>query len=95
MECKNYSEDPANPELDQLNGRLSEDIGMFGMLFCRNIRDRDLMRARCHDLVAKQGHFLLVLDDDDICELLQMMDRGGPDAVSERLDELLALILLQ
>ena len=45
-ECKNYSTDPSNPELDQLFGRLSHQRGMFGVLVCRTIDDMELMVKR-------------------------------------------------
>ena len=38
VECKNYSNDPANPELDQLSGRFAVNRGRFGFLVCRNFK---------------------------------------------------------
>ena len=59
-ECKNYSEDPANPELDQLIGRFAVNTrGKFGMLLCRNINDINLFLNRCKDTL-RDGHGLII-----------------------------------
>jgi hypothetical protein len=44
VECKNYSADPANPELDQLTGRFSKRRGEFGFSVCRTIEDKGAVR---------------------------------------------------
>jgi len=69
-ECKNYEEDPAKPDLDQLTGRSSANMGQFGFLICRTIKDKDLFYARVVDAVLKRQHYVIPLDDDDIKQIL-------------------------
>jgi hypothetical protein len=88
FECKNYSSDPGNPELDQLNGRFSDRRGRFGILVCRKVEDKKLMLARCRDLLNDQGSYVLVLDDEDVCALLRAR-QGGERMVSDYLEDLL------
>jgi hypothetical protein len=77
VECKNYSEDPANPALDQIGGRLSRDRGLIGMLVCRTFTDKQLFLERCRD-TAKDGRgFILALDDDDLAALVARAGRGA------------------
>jgi hypothetical protein len=87
FECKNYSTDPGNPELDQLNGRFSDHRGRFGILVCRKVDDKTLMLARCKDLLNDQGSYILVLDDEDVCALLRAR-QGGERIVSDYLEDL-------
>lgn len=49
VECKNYSRDLGNPELDQISGRFSPLRGKFGIILCRELEDRELMLDRCRD----------------------------------------------
>jgi len=70
IECKNYSSDPKNPEIDQLIGRFSTTRGIFGLLLCRQIKDLDLFIERCKDTL-KNGHGLIIpLIDSDIMSIL-------------------------
>lgn len=69
VECKNYSRELSNPELDQLSGRFSNDRGQVGVLVCRSFDNKDRFIARCRD-TAKDGRgYILVLDDDDLKRL--------------------------
>jgi hypothetical protein len=69
VECKNYSNDPANPELDQLQGRFGQQRGEFGILVCREIADRKTMISRCRDIVNARKGYVLVLSDTDVKSL--------------------------
>ena len=40
VECKNYSRDISNPEIDQLSGRFSPKRGQFGIAACRHVDDK-------------------------------------------------------
>ena len=79
-ECKNYAEDPANPELDQLAGRFSPRRGNFGLLVCRTIADKPTFAARCRDTADDGRGFIIGLDDEDLAALVaaRAVERG-PD----------------
>ena len=80
-ECKNYSEDPQNPELDQLSGRFSPRRGRFGFLVCRNIINKTLMTQRCRDTADDDRGFIIVLDDSDIFQLLDFRKHENDQAI--------------
>jgi len=86
FECKNYSGDIANPEIDQLQGRFSNHRGRFGILVCRNISNKELILQRCKDVMHQGNGFILVLDDQDIIELLNFRTLNE----QPRIDEFLA-----
>lgn len=69
VECKNYTKDIANSEIDQLLGRFDDNRGYLGIITCRKIDNRLLLMKRCQDL-AKRRAFIMVLDDTDLLELL-------------------------
>jgi hypothetical protein len=76
IECKNYTKDVANPELDQMVGRLSPNRGKFGIIVCRDIDDEDLFIQRCADSY-KDNHGLIVpLTDSDIIKILEEKKLG-------------------
>ena len=70
IECKNYSGDPANPELDQLAGRFSPSRGQVGLLICRTFENKELFLTRCRDTANDHRGFILALDDDDLQALV-------------------------
>lgn len=69
VECKNYTKDIANPEIDQLSSRFSPSRGKVGLQICRTLTNKDLFYKRCKDTATDDRGFVLVLDDNDI-ELL-------------------------
>lgn len=95
FECKNYSSDPSNPELDQLTGRFSDDRGNVGFLVCRTIKDKRLFTHRCRDTLHDRRGHVLALDDDDICSMLAFRCDNDLEAIDNLLDERLAELLVQ
>ncbi len=76
VECKNYSTDIGNPEIDQLLGRFGHQRGFFGLLLCRSDSKVELTLARCRD-AAKDGRgFVIVLTDADLLSMLNMISNG-------------------
>jgi len=87
IECKNYSSDPANPELDQLAGRFSVNRGKFGFLICRNLTDKTLFFKRCRD-TAQDGRGLIIpLDDEDIIKLIDLKNKSDTVGISQFLED--------
>jgi hypothetical protein len=87
IECKNYSQDIANPELDQLTGRFSHARGFLGFLCCRSFDHKDRFVQRCRDAVLNRSHYVIVLDDIDLKEMLRNVANGhriGNDAFLRR-----------
>jgi hypothetical protein len=78
VECKNYEEDPQNPEVDQLAMRFSVRRGMFGMLVCRKIKNRRKFDARCADVANTDSKFIIGLDDADLKALVAARKSGDP-----------------
>lgn len=70
IECKNYNNDIANPEIDQMAGRFDPLRGRFGIILCRKNDDAALVRKRCQDVFRKQNGLIVVLDDQDIEDVL-------------------------
>lgn len=94
VECKNYAEDPANPELDQLQGRFSRKRGKFGMLVCRQIEDADRLLKRLQDVVNNSDGVIIVLDDSDILHLLRLKAARQDAEIDAYLESKLTPILM-
>ncbi|EGJ5939847.1 hypothetical protein INA74_003403, partial [Escherichia coli] len=77
VECKNYTSEIANPELDQLSGRFSRNRGNVGILVCRKIEDKKLFRQRCLDTANDGRGFILSIDDDDLEKMCDEYMNGG------------------
>lgn len=70
VECKNYTTDPSNPEIDQVSGRFSRDRTQLGVIVCRKIQDKELFALRCRDVKKDGRGIILFLDDDDLQQLI-------------------------
>lgn len=71
VECKNYSNEINNPEIDQISGRFSPSRGKVGILVCRKIKDKKLLMARCIDTKNDDRGYIIPLDDEDIRKLVE------------------------
>lgn len=71
IECKNYSNDIGNPELDQMSGRFSPSRGVFGIIICRLFENKDLFIQRCRDTVNDKRGYIIPLDDNDLNILVE------------------------
>jgi hypothetical protein len=93
VECKNYSEDVANPEVDQVSGRFGGARGQLGLLVCRTIEDRTTCIARCNDTFKDGRGCVLPIQDSD---LRIMVDERTADPRSvrfQRLEELFSEVI--
>ena len=94
VECKNYSTDPENPELDQLLARLNQKRGRVGILTCRQVQDPDLMLKRCRDVVNDGDKCLIiVLEDRDICAMLDFATANKRKNIDDYMEDKLKGIL--
>jgi hypothetical protein len=90
IECKNYTTEVANPELDQLAGRFSTNRGKFGILCCRNFEDRDTFIDRCRDTFQDDRGLIVPLDDNTVITMLQLVESGQRDQIDRLLGDLIS-----
>jgi hypothetical protein len=94
IECKNYSDDPTNPELDQLSGRFSVNSSNAGILICRYIDNKDLFLKRCQDLWKQKQELIIPLTDDDVIAILDSIKVGNYHLGENLLANLQRLIIV-
>lgn len=83
IECKNYTEDLANNEIDQLIGRFDPRRGRLGIVACRSVADQDRLNERCRDAFRAQQGAILVFTDEDFETLLKAHDIAREPAVQK------------
>ncbi len=76
VECKNYSTDINNPELDQLLGRFSKHRGKFGISTSRKAEDYKTLIKRCNDIYRDTDNLIIPLLDEDILSILEEIANG-------------------
>jgi len=94
VECKNYSSDPANPELDQLSGRFSVNRGRVGFLVCRSFSDKQLFIKRCQDTYKDGRGLIIPLGDQDIINLLDNHNEFNDSFIDKYLSDLVREIAI-
>ena len=81
VECKNYSEDLNNPEIDQLLGRFDDNRGKFGLIACRTIADPKALTKRLRDASSRSQGYIVVLTDEDLIAMLSAKANLDDDAI--------------
>lgn len=94
VECKNYSEDPNNPEADQLSGRFSVNTSKVGFLVCRKIENRKLFLNRCRDIWKQKNELIIPLTDEDVVKILEDIKKGAIHPEENLLNDLRREIIL-
>jgi hypothetical protein len=84
IECKNYSSDPKNKELDQLTGRLSRKHGMFGILTCRKVDNMKNLMRRCTDAYNSKEELIVPMVDEDIKKMINNLKNISSTRPGER-----------
>jgi hypothetical protein len=82
FECKNYSREMGNPELDQMAGRFSPRRGKLGFIVCRSVQDRQLLVQRCRDTANDERGIIIILDDSDIISLLNFRKNNDDHSIT-------------
>lgn len=85
VECKNYSKDIHNQEIDQLLGRFDKNRGYFGIITCRDIENKDALEKRLRDAAVRQQGHIIVLTDNDIIGMLEAKAVLDDDAIRDKL----------
>ena len=88
FECKNYTTEVVNPELDQLSGRFAVNRGKVGFLCCRTFEDRAVFVERCRDTLRDDRGLILPLDDAAVLALLGEIGSGRRSDLNDRLTQL-------
>ena len=83
VECKNYSKDVENPELDQLIGRFSVNRGKVGLLLFRTVDDEPTLIARCNDAYVAQQGLIIPISDENLIHLLEEVAAGNTASVEQ------------
>src|SRR4029077_6131337 len=90
IECKNYSNDLGNPEIDQLLARFDLRRGKIGFILCRTLVSDKLMLERCRDAAKSDQGFVIVLTDEKVQRILNFVADAKRDSISSYLFTLLA-----
>lgn len=93
VECKNYSEDVANPDVDQVSGRFSGSRGKLGLLVCRSMENRATCIERCRDTFHDGRGVVLPITDEDLRALVEERRADGDSTICGRLEEVFAEVI--
>jgi hypothetical protein len=94
IECKNYSSDPANPELDQLSSRFSGRRGRVGFLLCRSFTNKELFLRRCKDTYKDDRGIIIPIADEDIISLLDNFSENDDSYLEKYLSDIIREITI-
>ncbi|MCL4677711.1 MAG: hypothetical protein KJ017_03850 [Alphaproteobacteria bacterium] len=93
VECKNYSKDPANQEIDQIQGRFSINRGKLGLLVFRDVSNYELLIARCRDTVQAGRGYIIPLGDSQVIEYLELISQNRRSEIDASLERILMRLI--
>lgn len=93
VECKNYTNEVGNPELDQISGRFNL-YHKFGIITFRNYEDIEQFTIRCNDTCKDGRGFILPLCDADVIELLKLRGDCKYKEIDEYMEKRLRKVML-
>jgi hypothetical protein len=88
VEMKNYNKEPSNVEIDQLAGRFNNRIGEFGILICRQVKNKEALLSKCIELAKVNREWIIVLEDVDIIHLLQLREANKYNEITAYMNNL-------
>ncbi|WP_342551077.1 hypothetical protein MKX57_11245 [Lysinibacillus sp. FSL M8-0216] len=95
VECKNYTKDIKNPELDQIAGRFSLRRGKFGFIVFRDIDDFETLIKRCADTFNDDRGCIIPLMDEDLIFLLKSLKTEDGNIIDGFLKDRLRKIIMK
>ena len=93
VECKNYTNEVGNPELDQISGRLNL-YNKFGIITFRNFENNKKFIKSCNDTCKDGRGFIIPLSDEDLIELLKLRGENKFEEIDNYLEDRLRDIML-
>ena len=88
VECKNYSDDINNPEVDQLLGRFDHNRGKLGFVTFRKVKKEEGLLERLRDLAKVGNGYILPISDTILAQWLELKMEGRDDKIQESLHSL-------
>lgn len=94
IECKNYTRSIKNPEFQQIADRLKPHRGMFGIIICRTVSDKQRLLRKQKDYLTgtSEPKFIIILEDNDINKLIKYRltdDKKIDDFLMDKLDKII------
>lgn len=93
VECKNYSKDPENPEIDQLSSRFAVNRGRVGLLLYRTADKYDRLVKRCKDTAVDGRGVIIPLGDEQLIQFLELIADGRRSAIDRELESILSKLI--
>lgn len=88
VECKNYTKDVANPEIDQIIGRFDQNRGRLGMMLYRSAANQQRVIERCRDAAKAGQGIILPFDDAFIVKCLRHVVARTKHKIDEEINVL-------
>lgn len=90
IECKNYEQKIANPEMAQIGSRLGRRVGSVGILTYRSIDNRKHLIKRCSEIYVNsvEGNIVIPLSDNDLTKLIRLRADNKDDDIETYMDDI-------